>query len=116
MSEPMSEEARQALETAAATLLGKILFEFGHLEVALGLCIVWMDQGRQLDEMTSRIEDFNFQKSWIFSANGSRSTWFKILRSTLRMPLGSSAQTIPESYAISSFTRVGELIRSNGRS
>jgi hypothetical protein len=48
------------LEESAAQLLGRMLFEFGRLEMALGLCVVWIDGGRQLDALTERVKDWSF--------------------------------------------------------
>lgn len=50
------------LEESAAQLLGRMLFEFGRLEMALGLCVVWIDGGRQLDAMTERVKDWSFDQ------------------------------------------------------
>ena len=62
MSELTMEEARRALEKTAATLLGQLLFEFARLDVALGLCVVWTDEGRRLEELTKQVAEFSFHK------------------------------------------------------
>lgn len=42
----------EELELRAAELLGRMLFAFSRLEVALGLYIVWSDNGKDLDDRT----------------------------------------------------------------
>lgn len=59
-------EAREQLEQSAATLLGKMLFEFSRLDVNLGLCVVWIDNGRRLEELTKQVADFSFHKKLDF--------------------------------------------------
>lgn len=59
-------EAREQLEQGAATLLGKMLFEFSRLDVNLGLCVVWTDSGRRLEELTKQVADFSFHKKLDF--------------------------------------------------
>ena len=51
------EAERQRIESAAATILGKILFEFGHLETDLGLFLVWSNDGADLESLTERISE-----------------------------------------------------------
>src|SRR5262249_23162404 len=48
------------LEEKAATILGRILFEFSRLEMELGLCAVWVESGVRLEQLTSMHEDSNF--------------------------------------------------------
>lgn len=50
----------QDLEEKAASLLGKLLFEFSYLERDLGLCVVWVDRGRDLDRLTVQPEQSSF--------------------------------------------------------
>lgn len=50
------------LEQSAATLLGKMLFEYSRLDVALGLCLVWSGEGRQIEALTEKIGAFSFHK------------------------------------------------------
>lgn len=59
-------EAREELEQGAATLLGKMLFEFSRLNVSLGLCVVWTDSGRRLEELTKLVAEFSFHKKLDF--------------------------------------------------
>lgn len=59
-------EAREQLEQDAATFLGKMLFEFSRLDVNLGLCVVWTDSGRRLEELTKQVADFSFHKKLDF--------------------------------------------------
>lgn len=50
---------REALETDAATLLGRMLFEFSRLDVNLGLCLVWVDCGASLVSRSKTVADYN---------------------------------------------------------
>lgn len=59
-------KAREALEQTAATLLGKMLFEFARLDVVLGLCVVWVDDGKHLKALTKQASDFSFKKKLDF--------------------------------------------------
>lgn len=59
-------DAREALEQAAATLLGKMLFEFSRLDANLGLCVVWTDSGQRLEELTKQVAGFSFHKKLDF--------------------------------------------------
>ena len=54
--------AAAALEQSVATVLGLMLFEFARLDMALGLCLVWSDHGRQIDALTTRISDYGFHR------------------------------------------------------
>jgi len=47
------------LESEAATLLGKMLFEFSRLDVNLGLCLVWIDGGSKLASLTKTVSTYN---------------------------------------------------------
>lgn len=58
--------AREALRNRAESLLGRFLFEFANLETGLDLCLVWVDQGRQLEERTRKLEDdSNFHRKLV---------------------------------------------------
>ena len=59
-------DAREQLEQSAAMLLGEMLFEFSRLDVNLGLCVVWTDSGRRLEELTKQVTDFSFHKKLDF--------------------------------------------------
>ena len=59
-------EARERLEQDAATLLGRMLFEYSRLDVNLGLCVVWTGGGRRLAELTKQVADFTFHKKLDF--------------------------------------------------
>ena len=52
--------AREKTEREAASLLGEFLFEFGRLEVAQGLCLVWHDNGRELESLTLQASGLSF--------------------------------------------------------
>lgn len=54
--------ARAALESEAAKLLGQMLFEFGRLDMNLGLCVVWFDAGAKLDSLTNKVSEYSFHK------------------------------------------------------
>lgn len=50
---------RDALEEDAATLLGKMLFEFARLDLNLGLCLAWEDGGSKLESLTKTVSTYN---------------------------------------------------------
>lgn len=52
--------AREKTEREAASLLGEFLFEFGRLEMAQGLCLVWHDGGRELESLTIKASALSF--------------------------------------------------------
>lgn len=54
--------ARDTLESEAARHLGQMLFEFSRLDVNLGLCLVWVDGGANLDSLTTKVGAFNFHR------------------------------------------------------
>ena len=60
------QHARQRLEQAAALVLGRMLFEFSRLDVALGLTLVWSGGGRRLDKLTKEVEELSFHKKLSF--------------------------------------------------
>lgn len=60
------QSATRDLEQAAAETLGRMLFEFARLDVALGLFLVWADEGRQLEGLTKTIADYSFHKKLDF--------------------------------------------------
>jgi hypothetical protein len=47
--------ATEQLECAAAKIIGRILFEFGHLEMELALYLVWENNGSNLEATTDQI-------------------------------------------------------------
>ncbi|SEK14922.1 MULTISPECIES: hypothetical protein [unclassified Variovorax] len=51
---------REALEAAAASLLGRMLFEFSRIDVNLGLCLVWVDGGANLESLTPKVDALSF--------------------------------------------------------
>ncbi|MDZ7656151.1 MAG: hypothetical protein U0997_09425 [Sulfurimicrobium sp.] len=53
-------EKRNALEHDAATLLGRMLFEFGRLDMSVGLCLAWVGGGKQLESRTRKFEEAGF--------------------------------------------------------
>jgi hypothetical protein len=50
-------EKRDALERDAATVLGRMLFEFGRLDMSVGLCLAWVSDGKQLESRTRKFEE-----------------------------------------------------------
>lgn len=52
--------ARSALQQQAEQALGRFLFAYAQLESGLDLCLVWADQGAQLEQRTRSIERLNF--------------------------------------------------------
>ena len=59
-------EARENLEQSAATLLGKMLFEFSRLDMNLGLCVVWIEGGKRIEELTRQVAEFTLHKKLDF--------------------------------------------------
>lgn len=53
---------RMDLEKSAAALLGQMLFEFARLDAATGMCVSWLDEGRQLTAFTKRAEGLTFHE------------------------------------------------------
>lgn len=51
---------REVMEAAAASLLGHMLFEFSRIDVNLGLCLVWVDNGANLESLTPKVAELSF--------------------------------------------------------
>ena len=62
------QEREARVEAEAALLLGRMQFEFSRLDVALGLCAVWTDEGVNLKELTPRIDGMSFHRKLEFIA------------------------------------------------
>jgi hypothetical protein len=60
------EAERQGLEHASGGILGRMLFEFSRLEMALGLFLVWSGEGRQLEKLTKLIGEYTFHRKLDF--------------------------------------------------
>lgn len=60
------ETARRGLEQASAGILGRMLFEFSRLDVALGLFLVWSGEGHQLEKLTKIVGEYSFHKKLDF--------------------------------------------------
>ena len=64
-------QLREQMEKSAALLLGQILFEFARLDMAVGMCISWLDEGRQLEALTKQAVEMSFHnrleflKKWV---------------------------------------------------
>ena len=56
------EEERNRLEREAASILGYILFEYSRLDMELGLFLVWSNEGKELDKLTQKLNDYSFNK------------------------------------------------------
>jgi membrane-bound lytic murein transglycosylase B len=59
---------RQQLEDEAALVLGRMQFEFSGLNMNLGLCAAWVDDGRRLDELSPQVAAMTFHKRLEFVA------------------------------------------------
>ena len=60
------EVARRGLERASAEILGRMLFEFSRLDVALGLCLIWSGDGRQVEKLTKTVGEYSFHQKLEF--------------------------------------------------
>lgn len=60
------QNAREEPEDATATLLGRLLFEFARLDTATGLCMVWIGEGKRLEDLTGRAAAYSFHKKLKF--------------------------------------------------
>ena len=56
----------EELEQAAASILGRLLFDFSRLELELGLLLVWTGEGSRLNELTAQVAGHTFQKKLAF--------------------------------------------------
>lgn len=59
MSEPACSNpsvTSKATERAAAELLGRMIFAFSRLDMALGLCIVWTGGGRNIESLSAAMQ------------------------------------------------------------
>jgi hypothetical protein len=54
------EAERERLEHEAASILGYMLFEYSRLDMELGLMVVWTDDGRKLEKLTTDHNESNF--------------------------------------------------------
>ncbi len=57
---------RATIESDAATLLGLLSLEFARLDTALGLCVVSVDAGRRLEELTRQFDTASFDDKVAF--------------------------------------------------
>jgi hypothetical protein len=69
------ESARQSLEHASATTLGRVIFEFSRLDVALGLVLAWAHEGSQLEKLTKMVSGYTFHKKLDFLAELAKSKY-----------------------------------------
>ena len=54
------EAERVRLELEAASILGYMLFEYSRLDMELGMMVVWTDDGRKLEKLTTDLNESNF--------------------------------------------------------
>lgn len=66
---------RDALEAEAASQLGHMLFGFSHLDVNLGLCLVWVNDGSNLESLTKAVADKNFKAKLVDLAKHVAAKW-----------------------------------------
>ncbi|WP_454834657.1 hypothetical protein [Pseudomonas lini] len=50
---------QEAMQAEAALLLGQMLFAFSYIDVNLGLCLAWLDNGTKLETLSKLIEGQN---------------------------------------------------------
>ena len=56
------ERARQGLEQASSGILGRMIFEYSRLDVALGLMLVWANEGSELERSTKLVAGYTFHR------------------------------------------------------
>lgn len=56
------ERARQGLEQASSSILGRMIFEYSRLDMALGLLLVWANEGSHLERLTKLVAGYTFHK------------------------------------------------------
>lgn len=54
------QEAEIALEQAASLALGRMLMAFSRMEMELGLALVWVNEGKELEARTAKLDQSNF--------------------------------------------------------
>lgn len=124
--------AREALRNQGELLLGRFLFEFANLETGVDLCLVWVDQGRQLEERTRKLEDgSNFHRklvmletdlrnarseetrqaytAWLLRAHDIRLLRNALVHGRLGLDIRDGSLTIVTSRATSTITRSRSL-------
>ena len=69
------ERARQGLEQASATTLGRMIFEFSRLDMNLGLMLAWAHEGSQLERFTRMVAGYTFHKKLDFLAELAQSKY-----------------------------------------
>jgi hypothetical protein len=66
--------ARAVLQRDAESLLGRLLFAYSQLETALDLCLVWVGEGKHLEQRTVKIESLNFSEKLKLLASDAHSS------------------------------------------
>jgi len=69
------EKARQGLEQASATTLGRMIFEFSRLDMNLGLMLAWAYEGSQMEKLTKKVSGYTFHKKLDFLEKLSQSKY-----------------------------------------
>ncbi|MCB1892770.1 MAG: hypothetical protein KDF48_11150 [Rhodocyclaceae bacterium] len=69
------ERARQGLEQASATTLGRMIFEFSRLDMNLGLMLAWAHGGSKLEKLTRMVAGYTFHKKLDFLAELAKSKY-----------------------------------------
>lgn len=52
--------ARTLLEEATSLALGRMLMAFSRLDMELGLALVWVNEGREIEARTAKLDQSNF--------------------------------------------------------
>ena len=52
--------AEIALEQAASLALGRMLMAFSRMDMELGLALVWVNEGKELETRTAKLDQSNF--------------------------------------------------------
>lgn len=60
------EAERERLEREAASILGHMLFEYSRLDMELGMMVVWTEDGKWLEKLTTKHNESNFIKKLRF--------------------------------------------------
>jgi hypothetical protein len=89
------ERARQGLEQASSAILGRMIFEYSRLDMALGLMLVWANEGSQLEGLTKSVAGFTFHKKLEFLAELARTKY-----QTNQEAMGAHASWLAEAHAL----------------
>jgi hypothetical protein len=105
--------ARVALQRDAESLLGRFLFAYAQLESALDLCLVWVAEGKDLEQRKVKIESTNFSgKLALLTADAHRSTCEGTVRAYGDWV--ADAHTVRKRRNVLAHGRLGIDVRHNG--